>query len=140
VLALAPLPFRVRWIDSREGAFPAHIPAAAVPVRTADPEAEIGRAPEDAFVLVMTHDHPLDLALTAAALRRGFPYVGLIGSATKRARFERRFRELGLAEARIRDLVCPIGVPGIAGKEPAIIAAATVAQVLQVRDKVASLR
>jgi len=88
------------------------------------------------MVVVMTHSHPLDLALTAAALRRGFPYVALIGSASKRARFERRFREIGLPEARIRSLVCPIGVPGIGGKEPAVIAAATVAQILQVRDKV----
>ena len=43
----------------------------------------------------MTHDHPLDLAITAEALARGFPFVGLIGSKTKRARFEKRFRELG---------------------------------------------
>jgi xanthine dehydrogenase accessory factor len=136
VLALAPLPFAVRWIDPRDGAFPAHIPASATPVLSPDPEAELARAPEDAMVVVMTHSHPLDLALTAAALRRGFPYVGLIGSASKRARFERRFREIGLPEARIRDLVCPIGVPGIGGKEPAVIAAATVAQILQVRDKV----
>ena len=53
------------------------------------------RAPADAFVLVMTHEHSLDLAITAAALQREFPYVGLIGSATKRARFEKRFREVG---------------------------------------------
>ena len=62
-----------------------------------DSEAEIAAAAPDAFVLVMTHDHPLDLAITAAALSRGFPYVGLIGSASKRARFEKRFREIGLA-------------------------------------------
>jgi xanthine dehydrogenase accessory factor len=128
----------VRWIDSREDAFPAHVPANATAVRAADPEAEIARAPEDSLVLVMTHEHPLDLALTAAALRRAFPYVGLIGSATKRARFERRFRELGIPEPRIRGLVCPIGLSGIGGKEPAVIAAATVAQLLQVRENVAS--
>jgi xanthine dehydrogenase accessory factor len=69
-------------------------------------------------------------------LRRGFPYVGLIGSATKRARFEKRFRELGFPEERIRSLVCPIGLSGIVNKDPAIIAASVTAQLLQVREKV----
>jgi xanthine dehydrogenase accessory factor len=95
-LALAPLPFAVRWIDSRDDAFPAHIPANAAPVLAPDPAAEAAALPADALVVIMTHDHALDLAVTAAALRRGFPFVGLIGSDTKRARFERRLAELGL--------------------------------------------
>jgi xanthine dehydrogenase accessory factor len=134
VLALAPLPFRIRWIDSRDDAFPAHIPAHVTPVFSRDPSAEVAAAPENAFLLVMTHAHALDLDITAAGLLRPFPYVGLIGSATKRARFERRLAELGVAPARIRSLVCPIGVERISGKEPAVIAAATVAQLLQVRE------
>jgi xanthine dehydrogenase accessory factor len=134
-LSLAPLPFRIRWIDSREDAFPPHIPANAMPVRASAPEAEIADAPADAFIVVMTHEHPLDLAITAAALRRGFPYVGLIGSATKRARFEKRFRELALPEERIRALRCPIGLPGITGKEPTVIAASVAAQVLLERER-----
>jgi xanthine dehydrogenase accessory factor len=136
VLALAPLPFAVRWIDSRAGAFPSHVPANVTPVMVPDPVAEAERMPEDAFVLVMTHEHPLDLAVTAAALGRPHPYLGLIGSATKRARFEKRFREIGIPEARIRALVCPIGLPEIRGKEPAIIAASVVAQLLAVREKI----
>jgi xanthine dehydrogenase accessory factor len=134
-LALAPLPFSVRWLDDREDAFPAHVPANVAAVRMRDPEAEIAQADPRSLILVMTHDHPLDMAITAAALGRGFPYVGLIGSATKRARFEKRFRELGLSEARIRSLACPIGIPGIAAKEPAVIAASVVAQLLQVRER-----
>jgi xanthine dehydrogenase accessory factor len=134
-LALAPLPFAVRWIDPREGAFPPHIPTNATPILTSDPEAEIVRAPADAAVIVMTHDHGLDLAITAAALQRGFPFVGLIGSATKRARFERRFRDLGIPGARIEALACPIGLPGIGGKEPAVIAASVAAQLLQERER-----
>jgi xanthine dehydrogenase accessory factor len=137
VLALAPLPFAVRWIDSRDDAFPAHIPANAAPVLARDPQAEVAALPADALVVIMTHDHALDLAVTAAALERGFPFVGLIGSGTKRARFERRLRELGMSEERIRALGCPIGIPGIRGKEPPVIAAATVAQLLLVRDNVA---
>jgi xanthine dehydrogenase accessory factor len=134
VLALAPLPFAVRWVDSRENAFPAHIPACAMPVHSPDPEREVARAPQDSLILVMTHSHPLDLAIVAPALAREFPYVGLIGSATKRARFAARLRAIGLPESRVRSLVCPIGLEGIRGKEPAVIAAATVAQLLQVRE------
>jgi xanthine dehydrogenase accessory factor len=135
VLALAPLPFSVRWLDDREGAFPSHIPANAAAVRMRDPETEIAQAAPGSIILVMTHDHPLDLAITAAALRRDFPYVGLIGSATKRARFEKRFRELGLPQDRIASLVCPIGISGIADKDPAVIAASVVAQLLQVWER-----
>ncbi len=133
-LAAAPLPFRLRWIDTRPDAFPSHIPANALPVPTTLPETEIAAAPPGSFVAVMTHDHALDLVIVAAALRRlDLPYIGLIGSATKRARFEKRLAELGHDEATRARLVCPIGLPGIAGKEPAVIAAAIVAQWLEAR-------
>jgi xanthine dehydrogenase accessory factor len=139
VLALAPLPFSVRWLDDREDAFPSHVPVNAAAVHMRDPAAEIAAAPAHAVILVMTHDHPLDMAVAAAALSRGFPYVGLIGSASKRARFEKRFRELGLTERQIRTLVCPIGLPGIKAKEPAVIAASVAAQLLQVRERRSSV-
>ncbi len=130
-LALAPLPFRITWVDGRQGAFPPHVPANAATLKSANPPAEIARAAPGSFVLVLTHDHALDLAITAAALGRpDLPFVGLIGSATKRARFERRLRELGLDETRIASLNCPIGLPGIHGKEPAVIAASVTAQLL----------
>jgi len=135
VLALAPLPFSIRWLDDREEAFPAYVPANTSAIRMKSPEAEIAEARPDSFILVMTHDHPLDMEITAAALQRGFPYVGLIGSATKRARFEKRFRELGLPRERIASLVCPIGAPGIMDKDPAVIAASVAAQLLQVRER-----
>ena len=79
----------------------------------------------------MTHSHPLDLAVCEAVLRRGdFAYLGLIGSATKRSRFTRRLRARGLDPAQVGRLVCPIGIPGIADKRPAVIAAAVAAQLL----------
>ena len=121
------------WIDSRRDAFPARAPLNARLIHSDDPPRELGRAPDGALVLVMTHDHALDLSIVVEALReQRFAYVGLIGSATKRARFVRQMRDAGLAEAAIARLVCPIGVPGIEGKEPAVIAAATAAQLLQV--------
>jgi len=83
------------------------------------------------LVFVMSHSHALDLAVVDAALRNPSAVkVGLIGSATKRARFEKRLREAGLPESRLKDLVCPIGVPGVRSKLPAAIAAATAAQIL----------
>ncbi|MFL5260114.1 MAG: xanthine dehydrogenase accessory protein XdhC [Hyphomicrobiales bacterium] len=135
VMALAPLPFAVRWIDSRADAFPSAVPANVEPRLTSDPAAEVAKASDDAFLLIMTHSHPLDLAIVERALRENrFGYVGLIGSATKRARFASRLRAGGIPEAAIAGLVCPIGVGGITGKAPAVIAAATAAELLQ-RDE-----
>jgi xanthine dehydrogenase accessory factor len=124
---------QVQWIDEREdefpgGSLPAHIEKLCVePV-----EAEVRLAAAGAFYLVLTHSHDLDLAITQAILERGdFGYLGLIGSATKRARFEHRFEARGIARDVIERITCPIGVPGIPGKEPEVIAVAVVAQLLQ---------
>ena len=131
-LALAPLPFAVRWIDPREAAFPERTPGNATLVCARDPPAELAAAPDSALVVVMTHSHPLDLAIVAEAFRQDrFAFVGLIGSATKRARFLGQMRAAGISEAALAKLVCPIGVPGVPGKEPAVIAACIAAQLLQ---------
>ncbi len=137
VLALAPLPFTVRWIDSRADQFPQYVPQNAVTVCTDAVEHELAEAPRDAMVIVMTHSHPLDFDITVAALRRRtFDFVGLIGSETKRARFTSFARQMGVAERDIDRLVCPIGVTEIKGKEPAVIAAALAAQLLIVSEQV----
>ena len=134
VLALAPLPFRTRWIDTRSDAFPARLPANAVAVVSASLAAEIAAAPSGAAILIMTHSHALDLDITAAALgERRFGFVGLIGSATKRARFESRLRALSIADEDIGKLVCPIGLESIRGKAPAVIAASVAAQLLALK-------
>lgn len=136
VLALAPLPFRIRWIDGRRGTFPDLPLSRLEQVMTGTPAAELKAASSDAFVLIMTHDHGLDLDILHAALSEDrFPYVGLIGSRTKRARFEHRLAELGHPETRIRAFTCPIGVPGITSKEPAHIAVSVVAELLIVDEK-----
>ena len=135
MLALAPLPFAVTWVDPRPDAFPTHVPANVTLRPLAEPASVLAAMPAESFVLVMSHSHQLDLALTHAALADArFAYVGLIGSKTKRARFEKRLAEAGIAEARIADLVCPIGIAGIRSKAPAVIAAATVAELI-VRDE-----
>jgi xanthine dehydrogenase accessory factor len=136
VLALSQLPFSVRWIDSRSDQFPDYVPANVVTVRTDEPEREIDLAPSGAFVLIMTHSHPLDYSIAASALRRAdLGFVGLIGSVTKRARFASQARQLGLSEQQIARLVCPIGLPEIKGKQPSIIAASVAAQLLTARER-----
>jgi xanthine dehydrogenase accessory protein XdhC len=126
--ALAPLPFRLHWVDARaQAVWPV---ASAVPLRrVAIPEAEVAAAADEAFHVVMTHSHAVDLEIVAAALARPFGFLGLIGSRTKRAVFERRLKERGLDTAR---LVCPIGLAEIPGKEPAVIAASVAAQLLAI--------
>ena len=94
------------------------------------------RAPDGALIVVVTHSHARDLAIVHAALAAGrFGYVGLIGSASKRARFTRRLREASVPEARMAELVCPIGLPTIGSKHPAAIAAGVAVQLLE-RDEV----
>lgn len=136
ILALAPLPFRVLWVDSRDDAFPKHMPGNVIAQSVSDPLQALAQLEQGGFVLVMTHSHALDQQITHAALasnRAGF--VGLIGSATKRTRFIKRFKDAGLTEHVICQLVCPIGLDGIRSKKPAAIAASTVAQMLSVDER-----
>lgn len=137
-LALAPLPFAVTWIDPRPQGFPQHVPANVTCVADAAPVRRLDSAPDGAFVAVMTHSHALDLELVTAALTaRRFAYVGLIGSATKRARFVSAMRRIGIPDEVIDTLVCPIGLTEIRDKAPAAIAASIAAQLLIERDRVA---
>jgi xanthine dehydrogenase accessory factor len=137
-LALAPLPFAVRWIDPRRDAFPTHAPVNVTLIHAPEPPAELVSAPDSALVVVMTHSHALDLEIVAEALRvERFGYVGLIGSATKRARFLSQMRAAGRTEVQLARLVCPIGVPGLESKDPAVIAASTAAQLLIVSESLA---
>jgi xanthine dehydrogenase accessory factor len=134
VALLADIDCRVRWIDQRDSEFPG-TPDPAHISRCCDdaPEAEVAQAAPGAFFLVLTHSHELDWRIVDAVLGRGdFGWLGLIGSATKRARFASRLGQRGHPAAAIARIACPIGVPGIVGKEPALIAVAVVAQLLQI--------
>jgi xanthine dehydrogenase accessory factor len=139
VRLLADLPCRVTWVDEREDLFPPALPANVVAEATDLPEAMVDEAPAGTSFLVMTHNHALDQRLTEAILRRPAhqDWFGLIGSDTKRKQFEHRLRDRGISRARLDDMVCPIGVPGIEGKEPAVIAVAVVAQLLMVWEAAA---
>ena len=132
VQLLAQLPCRVQWIDERESEFPpGELPPHIERVCVEPVEAEVALAPPGCCYLVLTHSHDLDLALAQAILARGDArWFGLIGSATKRARFERRLGERGFGDDALSRMVCPIGLPGIEGKEPGVIAVSVVAQLL----------
>lgn len=133
---LAPLPFALTWVDSRDGIFPSSVPEGVQcehsdPVQDAVPDLAPGTR-----VLVMSFSHAEDLDVVAACLRRqrergDLPFIGLIGSKTKWATFSHRLRERGFAPDELARITCPIGVPGIVGKQPEVIAVAVAAQLLQ---------
>ena len=143
VRALADLPCRVTWVDERDDLFPPAIPANVTVEATDTPEALVEKAPQGTSFLVMTHSHALDLRLSHAILcrplvaRPGADWFGLIGSDTKRRQFEHRLRERGVDAHRLDAMVCPVGLPGIEGKAPAVIAASVAAQLLTVWEAAA---
>jgi xanthine dehydrogenase accessory factor len=131
VQSLSALDCNVRWIDGRRNIFRG-TPSNARAVETSDPALEVAAMPPRSCYLIMTHSHALDFDICDRVLRRSDAvYCGLIGSLSKRRRFEKRFRSQGMQERDLERLVCPIGVAGISGKKPAEIAVAAAAEVLQ---------
>ncbi|MES2319848.1 MAG: xanthine dehydrogenase accessory protein XdhC [Pseudomonadota bacterium] len=140
VRALAYLPCKVTWVDEREDMFPSELPDNVTMEASDIPEALVAAAPPGASYLVMTHSHALDQRLAEAIMARpDVGWFGLIGSRTKRRQFEHRLRERGFDPARIEAMVCPVGLPGIANKAPAVIAASVAAQLLLVWEHAAQL-
>jgi xanthine dehydrogenase accessory factor len=136
VHVLARLPFAVTWIDSRDEIFPPDVPG-NVRCEHSDPvQAAVADLAPQSRVLIMSFSHAEDLDVVAACLKRqrergDLPYIGLIGSKTKWATFRHRLEARGFGEQELARVTCPIGVPGIAGKEPEVIAVAVAAQLLQ---------
>jgi xanthine dehydrogenase accessory factor len=96
-------------------------------------EQVLEQLPRGAHVVIMTHDHAEDYALCDAALRLNQPLggIGLIGSAAKWTRFQAQLAAAGHSPETIARITCPIGQPGITGKDPAVIAVAVAAALLQ---------
>lgn len=136
VQVLANLPMHVTWVDSRDEIFPTALPA-NVQCEYSDPvHAAVSDLQPGSRVLIMSFSHAEDLDVVAACLARqraqcDLPYVGLIGSKTKWASFRQRLEARGFSAAELAHITCPIGVPGIPGKEPEVIAVAVAAQLLQ---------
>lgn len=170
IRALAPLPFAVRWIDSREGfslqpsaaLLQDRLPSVVVREEIDPVEDAVADLPEGTRVLIMSFSHAEDLQVVRACLTRNrmaaegeavsrsesgaseaskpvarnlpLPFIGLIGSKTKWARFRHRLTDYGFDERAISQVTCPIGLPEISGKEPEVIAASVVAQLLMLRN------
>lgn len=136
VTLLSRLPVRVQWLDSREGVFPEPLPdnvraEQSEPVQAAVPSIETGSR-----VLIMSFSHAEDLDILAACLKRqreqaDLHSIGLIGSKSKWAAFRHRLEARGFTEPELARVICPIGIPGIQGKQPEVVALAAVAQLMQ---------
>lgn len=133
---LAPLPFALTWIDSRDGIFPQPLPARTLCEHSEPVQSAVPGLAAQSRVLIMSFSHAEDLEIVAACLQRqreraDLPYIGLIGSRTKWAAFRQRLQARGFTDTELAQVICPIGVPGIGGKAPEIIAVAVAAQLLQ---------
>jgi len=136
---LARLPVALHWIDSREGIFPDALPAHVVCEHSEPVQGAVASLAPGSRVLIMSFSHAEDLDVLALCLTRqrqrgDLPYIGLIGSQTKWASFRHRLEARGFTSEELAHVTCPIGVPGIEGKEPEVIAVAVAAQLLQARQ------
>ena len=138
VQALLPLPVRVHWIDSRDEVLPTGLPHWIATEHSAPVQAAVADLAPHSRVLVMSFSHAEDLDIVAACLQRqrecaDLPFIGLIGSKSKWASFRHRLEARGFAAAELAHITSPIGVAGVVGKEPEVIAAAVAAQLMQLR-------
>jgi xanthine dehydrogenase accessory factor len=134
---LGRLPYRITWVDSRDEIFPADVQDNIVCEHSDPVQAAVNDLEAASKVLIMSFSHAEDLEIVAACLQRlreknDLPYIGLIGSKTKWAAFKNRLRERGYAEDELARVTCPIGMEGIDGKEPEVIAVSVAAQLLQI--------
>jgi len=137
VASLSSLDCNIRWIDSRRNIF-RNTPSNVRAIESSEPALEVAAMPINSCYLVMTHSHAIDFEISDRILRRGdATYCGLIGSVSKRRRFEKRYREQGMLQTTIDKLVCPIGIDGIGGKKPAEIAVSAAAEVLRAYERAA---
>jgi xanthine dehydrogenase accessory factor len=138
VNVLSTLPYNVQWVDSRDEIFPAQLPPNVVCEHSDPVHAAVADLPSGSSVLIMSFSHAEDLDVVAACLKRqrlhgDLKFVGLIGSKTKWATFQHRLEAKGFTAEELAFVTCPIGVNGITGKEPEVIAVSVAAQLLQLR-------
>lgn len=127
---LALLPVQLEVIDTRRDELdllPADIKSRAVPM----PEAVVRAAPQGSSYVILTHDHALDFLIAQAALARtDAPYVGMVGSQTKRAKFSSWFKAEGGDGPMLDRLILPIGQMGLGDKRPEVIATLAAAEIM----------
>jgi xanthine dehydrogenase accessory factor len=127
---LATLPCNVFWVDERREQF-SSVPEGVTVCCLDDPTEQVSLMPPESYFVVMTHHHPRDLELCEAILKRGdYRYFGVIGSQTKRQRFDYRLEGKGFTRQQLDSMRCPIGLPDITGKLPAEIAVAVAGEII----------
>ena len=132
IKAISSLNCHIDWVDNRANEFPDHLPANVTKHLCRDPKTVVSDVPADSFHLVLTHDHQLDLEIVAEILRTDSAcFIGLIGSKTKWARFQKQLTQMGFTKEQIATITCPIGLPELGGKKPAEIAISVAADILQ---------
>lgn len=132
VHVLSPLPCSIIWVDQREDTFPDHIPSNVRKIVTDSPADQVAGSLANSFFLVMTHSHQLDLEICETLLnqRSDEAYIGVIGSKTKKAKFEKRLALRGFDAGTIARITCPIGLDHLNGKRPAEIALSVATDIL----------
>ncbi|CCN49540.1 putative Xanthine dehydrogenase accessory protein XdhC [Vibrio nigripulchritudo MADA3029] len=131
VNVVATLDFEITWIDQREHEFPSNTPANVEVLVSDDPVGEVNFAHENSYFLVMTHNHQLDFDLTRAILdREDSCYFGVIGSATKRKKFDMRLKQRGYKGSQLETMTSPIGLSDVPGKLPAEIAVSVAGELI----------
>jgi len=135
VRVMLTLPYRITWIDSRDGVFASGLPERVHCEHSEPVQRAVDDLPAGSQVLIMSFSHAEDLDIVAQCLRRqaergDLPFIGLIGSQTKWAVFGKRLQARGFTPAQLAQVTCPIGLPGIEGKQPEVIAVAVAAQLL----------
>lgn len=129
---LAQLPVQIRWIDNRDTLFPESVPNNVKCIVEQEPESEVRHLPEGAWLLVLTHDHQLDYRISEQALKYpALPFVGVIGSDTKAARFKTKLQHRGFSERDLSRFVSPVGELNVPGKLPIEVAVSMSAQIIQ---------
>ncbi|MCL9775339.1 xanthine dehydrogenase accessory protein XdhC [Vibrio methylphosphonaticus] len=128
---VATLPFHITWIDERDGEFPDTLPHGVTKVISDDPVGEVRHLPANSYFLVMTHNHQLDFELAKAIIdKNDSVYFGLIGSLTKRKKFDFRLSQRGYNQDQIDSMICPIGIGAVTGKHPAEIAVSVAGELI----------
>jgi len=135
---IAQLPLQIQWVDERAELFNefkqkhANAPSNIKYIVSDEPVETVTKLNNNAWMLIMTHNHQLDYDLVKAGLNRpDIAYLGMIGSATKARRFTTRLAHQGLSQQDIQRLISPVGLLDIPGKEPINVAVSIVAQLMQ---------
>lgn len=132
--SLSLLPTRIVWIDSRAEMFPGLAPDNVNMHALSDPRTILQDLSPDTAIIILTHSHAQDLSILEASLKSGFSFIGVIGSKTKRARFETLLVNGGIDKNLAKSFHCPIGIPGIENKDPSVIAASVSAHIFMGKD------